>query len=163
MSESVQHPPRMVDAPVAEPVASDPPPREERARLSGYRKRFNLLYIALALVTGIAVGAFIVVARERDRAQAAEVRASAVNDFLVHELLRATTPEKAQGRTLTVAEVLDNASRSVAHAFRDQPETEAEIRLTLAGTYAALGRPRDARGHAAVSYTHLTLPTKALV
>jgi hypothetical protein len=52
----------MVDAPVAEPVASDPPPREERARLSGYRKRFNLLYIALALVTGIAVGAFIVVA-----------------------------------------------------------------------------------------------------
>ena len=50
MSESVQHPPRMVDAPVAEPVASDPPPREERARLSGYRKRFNLLYIALAAV-----------------------------------------------------------------------------------------------------------------
>jgi hypothetical protein len=62
MSESVQQPPRMVDAPVAEPVSDEAKPRDERARLSAYRKRFNLVYIVLALVTGIAVGAFIVVA-----------------------------------------------------------------------------------------------------
>jgi hypothetical protein len=65
MSEGVQQPPpRLVDAPLAERVAEEPSatPREERARLSGYRKRFNLIYVALALVTGIAVGAFIVVA-----------------------------------------------------------------------------------------------------
>ena len=66
MSESVEHPPRMVEAPVAEPVADRSAPREERARLSGYKKRFNLLYIALALVTGIAVGAFIVIALRDD-------------------------------------------------------------------------------------------------
>ena len=66
MSESVEHPPRLVDAPVAEPVVDRSAPREERARLSGYKKRFNLLYIALALVTGIAVGAFIVIALRDD-------------------------------------------------------------------------------------------------
>ena len=61
MSESVQQPPRLVDAPRAEPI--DPTtPREERARLTGYKKRFNLIYILLALVAGVGVGAFIVVA-----------------------------------------------------------------------------------------------------
>jgi hypothetical protein len=53
-------------------------------------------------------------------------------------------PEVALGREPTVAEVLGNAARSVDHAFQGQPETEAEVRLTLAQTYAALGRARDA-------------------
>jgi hypothetical protein len=66
VSESVQHPPRMVDAPLAEPVSEEETPREERARLTGYRRRFGLLYVALALFTGIAVGAFIVVALRND-------------------------------------------------------------------------------------------------
>jgi len=60
MSEGVE--PRLVDAPLAKPAAEDKAPREERARLSGYRKRFGVIYIVLALVTGIAVGALIVVA-----------------------------------------------------------------------------------------------------
>lgn len=61
MSESAQQPPRVIDAPLAEPVTEKATPREERARLSGYRRRFNAVYIALALATGIAVGAFIVI------------------------------------------------------------------------------------------------------
>lgn len=64
MSEGVE--PRLVDAPLAKPAAEDKTPREERARLSGYRKRFGLVYVALALVTGIAVGALIVVALRTD-------------------------------------------------------------------------------------------------
>jgi hypothetical protein len=35
-------------------------PREERARLSGYRRRFGIVYVLLALATGVAVGALIV-------------------------------------------------------------------------------------------------------
>ncbi len=97
-----------------------------------------------------------VAAAERDRARLAERRASAVNEFVLHELLRAPMPETALGRELTVAEVLANASRSVGHAFEEEPVTEAEVRLALARTYAALGRPSDALLHAEAAHGLLT-------
>jgi serine/threonine-protein kinase len=86
-------------------------------------------------------------AAERDRARAAEARAAAINRFLVDELLVAGTPERARGRAPTVEEVLANAARSVGHALKGQPEVEAAVRDTLAGAYAALGQPRQAREH----------------
>jgi serine/threonine-protein kinase len=92
-----------------------------------------------------------VAAAERDRAKRAERRASAVNDFVLQELLRAPMPEASLGRDLTVAEVLGNAARSVGHAFEGEPRTEAEVRLALAHTYSALGRADDAAGHAAAA------------
>jgi hypothetical protein len=59
MSEGVE--PRLVDAPLAKPAqASESVPRQERARLSGYRRRFGIVYVLLALATGVAVGALIV-------------------------------------------------------------------------------------------------------
>jgi tetratricopeptide (TPR) repeat protein/tRNA A-37 threonylcarbamoyl transferase component Bud32 len=124
-------------------------------RLRKYVRRHRVAVSASALAAlslaagmiGIAVQARVA-AGERDRARAAEARATAINDFVVHELLESATPEKSLGRSLTVAEVLDNASRSVAHAFGDVPATEADVRLTLARTYASLGRFPEARGHA---------------
>jgi serine/threonine-protein kinase len=113
-----------------------------------FARRHRWGVAAAAAAVAALCGALFVVARERDRARDAESRAAAVNDFLVHEMLQAATPEKAQGRTLTVADVLGNASRSAPHAFRDQPEMEADVRLALAASYAALGRPGEARGHA---------------
>jgi hypothetical protein len=58
MSEGVE--PRLVDAPLAKPAQTSDMPREERARLSGYRRRFGIVYVLLALATGVAVGALIV-------------------------------------------------------------------------------------------------------
>jgi hypothetical protein len=58
MSEGVG--PRLVDAPLAKPAQTSDVPREERARLSGYRRRFGIVYVLLALATGVAVGALIV-------------------------------------------------------------------------------------------------------
>jgi hypothetical protein len=59
MSEGVE--PRLVDAPLAKPAQpSESVPRGERARLSGYRRRFGIVYVLLALATGVAVGALIV-------------------------------------------------------------------------------------------------------
>jgi hypothetical protein len=52
--------------------ASESVPREERARLSGYRRRFGIVYVVLALATGLAVGALIVEAL-RDPAPAETV------------------------------------------------------------------------------------------
>jgi hypothetical protein len=58
MSEGVE--PRLVDAPLAKPAQTSDMPREERARLSGYHRRFGIVYVLLALATGVAVGALIV-------------------------------------------------------------------------------------------------------
>ncbi|MBA2295151.1 MAG: hypothetical protein H0W16_08450 [Actinobacteria bacterium] len=58
----------VIDAPLATPVVDpiDETPRDERARLSGYRRRFAGVYLALALVAGIGLGAVIVLAGRSD-------------------------------------------------------------------------------------------------
>lgn len=67
MSDGAQEPP-IIDAPLATPVAADADeqPREERARLSGYRRRFAMIYLSLALVAGIGLGALVVLASRPD-------------------------------------------------------------------------------------------------
>lgn len=60
MSERVEEPPRIVDAAPAQPVSDTEAPRQERARLTGYKRRFSLIYVALALVAGIGAGALVV-------------------------------------------------------------------------------------------------------
>jgi hypothetical protein len=52
------------------PSESAPSERADRARSAGYRSRFGLLYLALAVVGGTAVGAFIVLLAEPDAAPA---------------------------------------------------------------------------------------------
>jgi serine/threonine-protein kinase len=84
---------------------------------------------------------------ERDRARDAESRASAINDFLVNELLQAARPEGAEGQEPTVSEVLSNASRAVGVALGEFPATEGEVRLALARSYMALGRLDQAQVH----------------
>lgn len=107
----------------------------------------GIVVTSLAGVTGIILQ-MRATAQERDRVRSAEARASAINTFLVNELLTGSTPEKRQGRDLSLADVLGNAARGIEHTFRNQPETEADLRLTLARTYAAIGRVPDARAHA---------------
>lgn len=66
MSEGVERRP-LVDADPAKPV--DEPsgvPRSERARRTGYRRRFAYIYGALALIGGIALGALVVLLTRPD-------------------------------------------------------------------------------------------------
>jgi serine/threonine-protein kinase len=135
-------------------------PVSARAASAGYlvrkyvaRHRVGVAAAATVVVTLLAGLVAVaaqsrVAAAERDRAKSAERRASAVNEFVLQELLRAPMPEASLGRDLTVAEVLGNAARSVEHAFDGDPRTEAEVRLALARTYTALGRAAEASGHA---------------
>jgi hypothetical protein len=59
----------VIDAPLATPVDTTyDSPREERARLSGYRRRFALVYLALALIAGVGIGALIVLVSRPDAA-----------------------------------------------------------------------------------------------
>lgn len=63
MSASASDQP-VIDAPLASPVVDpvEEAPREERARLSGYKRRFAGVYLALALVAGMGLGALVVLA-----------------------------------------------------------------------------------------------------
>jgi hypothetical protein len=69
VSENVHQPP-LIEADLARPVAeersADAQPRSERARLDGYRRRFAGIYVALALITGVGVGALIVLLTRPD-------------------------------------------------------------------------------------------------
>ena len=69
MSAGAEQPPHVIDAPLATPVdTTNDSPREERARLSGYRRRFALVYLALALIAGVGIGALIVLVSRPDAA-----------------------------------------------------------------------------------------------
>ncbi len=123
-------------------------------RVRKYVQRHRTAVAASAMLAVSLTGGLVgvgtqarIAAGERDRARAAESRAEAIREFLLNELLQAPAPEASLGRPLTVAEVLDAASRSVGHAFPGIPGTEADVRLTLARTYASLGRLREAQHH----------------
>jgi hypothetical protein len=66
VSEGVERRP-LIDAEVAKPVdEAGKVPRSERARRTGYRRRFGFIYGALALIGGIALGALIVLLTRPD-------------------------------------------------------------------------------------------------
>ncbi len=135
------------------PVRATRPTWRYRARKFVQRNRVAVAagaVVALSLVVGlVGVGwQARVAARERDRAVSEAKKANAINEFILWELLEAPTPEHALGRALTVVEVLENASRSIPHAFPSEPATEAAVRMTLARTYAALGELDVSRRHA---------------
>lgn len=64
--------PTVIEAGTAKPVSgAQAEKRDERARRSGYRSRFALVYVALAVVAGGAVGALVVLLSRPDAAPAA--------------------------------------------------------------------------------------------
>ena len=66
MSEGVERRP-LIEAEPAKPVdESSGVPRSERARRTGYRRRFGIVYGTLALIGGIAIGALIVLLTRPD-------------------------------------------------------------------------------------------------
>jgi hypothetical protein len=98
-----------------------------------------------AAVTAILIGAGIFSAAQSLRARNADSEAAAtraVSNFLRSNIAgqrrRKTDPE------ITVAAVLDRAAARAGARFKDQPELEAALRVTIAKDYAALGSYREA-------------------
>jgi serine/threonine protein kinase/tetratricopeptide (TPR) repeat protein len=83
----------------------------------------------------------------RVRAEQAEGKAQAINDFLIKEMLAAGTPEVGQGHKLTAEEVLDRAAAKIDRAFPDQPEVEAGVRMAIGSAYNALALYAKAEPH----------------
>jgi serine/threonine protein kinase len=73
--------------------------------------------------------------------------ARAMNQFFVKDLLGAASPYEAQGRKITVEEVLDKAAVRIETAFPGQPEVEAGVRMAIASAYNSLGLNDKAEPH----------------
>jgi serine/threonine-protein kinase len=83
---------------------------------------------------------------ERERANSEAATAKAVTDFLRDDLLGQANPDTQAGKDLTVRAALDRAAKRIdgtqpggSGKFEGKPLVEADIRNTIAESYAALG------------------------
>jgi eukaryotic-like serine/threonine-protein kinase len=117
---------------------------------AGYRLRKfagrNLAGVAAAgLVAASLVGGVVATMRQAARAERERARAVQVAGF-VTAMLSAPQPE-AQGRDVTVAEVLHRAAERAQAELRRQPDLLAEIESTVGLSYLGLGRHPEAEEH----------------
>jgi tetratricopeptide (TPR) repeat protein len=76
-------------------------------------------------------------------AQTAEreaAKATAINDFLLQDLLEGIDPARNEDRDITMRAVLERAAERIEGRFDDQPEVEVGVRLTLGNMLEALGQ-----------------------
>jgi tetratricopeptide (TPR) repeat protein len=105
---------------------------------------------------GWAITASVLLQRQREARLAAEDartaaetearKAERIQGFL-RDMLTSVDPAQAQGRDVTVREVLDRAAADAEEALAEEPEVRAEIRLTLGMAYQSLGLYDEAEPH----------------
>jgi tetratricopeptide (TPR) repeat protein/predicted Ser/Thr protein kinase len=127
-----------------EPIAARPPSTVYLLRKFARRHRplvIGVVGMAAALVLGVVASTWQAVRATRAEQLAATrlAESEAVTGFL-QGMLAAIQPEEAQGRDVTVREVLDRASVDLAGgSLADRPQVEAALRNTLGTTYRSLG------------------------
>lgn len=132
-----------------EPILARPATTIYQLRKLARRHR-PLVFGAALAAAGLLFGAVFatwqatVATRQRDRALVAERQARQVNEFL-RDMLAAASPSHEENRDLTVREVLDTAAAQLDGRFAADPPVEIAVRMSLAESYDALGRPADAR------------------
>ena len=126
-------------------------PVTARKSTLGYRAGKFLRRNLAAVLTAVAVAGLIVsfgvvarrqaaqVARERDRAAIERDKAERVAAFLV-DSFKASSPEQAQGKTVTAREVLDRGVSRIETELKDQPEVRAALLHTMGDVYMSLGQ-----------------------
>ena len=97
--------------------------------------------LGLVLLTGVAWWQADRAATERDRARLEAQRSATTLSFL-QNMLGSADPAQAQGRDLTVLELLDQTRDALPEAGLDL-QARATVEETLATTYNSLGRPED--------------------
>jgi len=134
-----------------EPVQAAPPSKMYLARKFVRRHRTGVAAAALVFaamvvgVTGMAFGLLKAQAAEREAMREA-AKQEAVNTFL-QDMLASADPAEAQGRELTVREMLDEASTKASVSLKEEWELQAAVRTTIGKTYEALGFFDQARPH----------------
>jgi eukaryotic-like serine/threonine-protein kinase len=139
-----------------EPVVACPPSHFYRFQKAIQRNKLAFgaaLLVACSLVFGLSLSTWMYL-REKQARQEAIVRAQserkakeaettsrkqaqAVSDYLV-SALRSPDPAR-DGRTITIAEVLDRDARELQDKFADDPRTKATLLMNIAWAYSSSG------------------------
>ncbi len=129
-----------------EPVEAGPPGRGYRAARFVRRHRAGVgaaAAVGVALLTGsaLATAGLVRATRAQERAENEARRAGMISDFLT-DMLASARPEEAQGREITVREVVDSTASRLERdsVFEDDPVVRAAVLHTLGVTYRMLGR-----------------------
>ncbi|MCB9853073.1 MAG: tetratricopeptide repeat protein [Phycisphaerales bacterium] len=155
-----------------EPVIASPPSTTYRMRKFVRRHRGGVAASVIVLLTlilgiiGTSIGwrrasrAEANAAAKADEAKRQAEIATAVNDFLVVDLLSAVSPsaERGKGRNVLMRDVLDAAAERIdagsapGGRFAAMPAVEASIRQMLGVTYMNLGELKSAEPHLQRAY-----------
>jgi serine/threonine protein kinase len=151
-----------------EPVLAGPPHTSYRLRKFLRRNRGSVAAAALVLLTLLAgtVGtSWGLVQARQQRQQAVEQKDRAEQEAAIAQAVSALLqmdpwdPENngnrllmgggdaERNRTINLGELLDRAAKAIEGKFAGQPETEADIRLTLGKGYRLQGRYAEAQRH----------------
>ena len=110
----------------------------------------GMVFGIVALITGtiVSIVLWLDARRARDAAILARDSAQEISRFLREDLLEQANPDQAQGKELTVRELVDRAAARIEGRFGDKPLVEAELRITISRTYSGLGDVKKAELHA---------------
>lgn len=127
-----------------EPISAHPPSTLYQFRKFTQRNQALVVgslcvFLTLLLaVVGTTIGLWRAKRAEAE-ATLAQATKEAINDFLVHDILKAADPEQL-GPKATIREALDVARKKIQEgALADQPVVRAGVRFILGKTYRALG------------------------
>lgn len=131
-----------------QPILARPPSTMYQVRKLVARHRWG--FGAAAAVFGLVIAFGVVsalqarrIARERDRAEEAAAKATAIRDFL-QEMLSSSDPYSGGNRERTVNEALRLARDKIGPTFASQPAMEAEMHYTVGEMLSALLQPTEA-------------------
>lgn len=130
----------------AEGAARDEAVRLKDALAQARVRRQRLAWASALLLVVLSVVS-VLAAQMRTAQQSARVEAdtaTAVNDFLIHDLLAQANPLVAGRRDVGVREVLDAAAAQVGTRFAGRPGSEAGVRLALGSAYRNLAEYESA-------------------
>ena len=151
-----------------QPVEAGPPSRLYRLAKFARRNRVALGtagLVALSLLAGTVGVAWQAVRATRAEGQTMAALAEARQrsdeteqtiDYLIRDVFGAAAPQRAQGRTVTVQELMEKADVTITERFLHQPRIEARCRLALAEADGILCEFGRARRHAARAIALLT-------
>ncbi|MDA0874271.1 MAG: serine/threonine-protein kinase, partial [Bacteroidetes bacterium] len=97
-----------------------------------------LVLVLLVVITIVAVRSAVVTEQQREQIALEVEKSREVIDFLV-DLFEAADPEFAQGRDVTVREMVDIGAEEVRERLADHPDVQSEMMRVLSLVYAGLG------------------------
>ena len=101
-----------------------------------------IVAVLLVVTSIVAVRAAVTTERQREQIALEAEKSREVVDFLVG-LFEAADPENAQGREITVREMVDIGAEAVRAQLTDHPEVQSEMMRVLSLVYAGLGEETE--------------------